>query len=88
MGGRKLSPRVSKLETLLDVRCELGRVYREGRRELISVDRQRVLVTTLNSLASVIRDSELESRVSALEDMNVRFIGSSPIRVGRLAYGG
>jgi hypothetical protein len=68
MSGKKLSPRVGKLESLLDVRCELGRLYREGRREQLSVDRQRVLVTTLNALAAAIRDSDIEARVARLEE--------------------
>ena len=67
MGDKKLSTRVGKLESLLDVRCELGRVYREGRREQISVDRQRVLITNLNALSTVIRDGDIEQRLAALE---------------------
>jgi hypothetical protein len=68
MTGKKLSARVSKLETLLDVRVELGRIYREGRREQLSTDRQRVLITNLNSLAAVIRDSDIETRLNVVEE--------------------
>lgn len=60
------SPRL-RLATIRDCRRELAKVYIEARRGLLPATEAARLGWLLQTLVSVIRDSELEERISKLE---------------------
>lgn len=57
-----------KLDTLLDVRREMAKVYRESRSELIDPAAATKLVWMLQAVGKVIEGSDLEKRIEALEN--------------------
>lgn len=59
--------RVSRLKTLDDVRVELGKIYREARTEKLPLDQAKGLAYLLQVMSGLIKETELERRVSALE---------------------
>jgi hypothetical protein len=62
-------PRIAPLNSALDCRRELARVYRMARRgELETHDLTRY-AHTLQIMVGMIRDSDMEKRISVLEDM-------------------
>lgn len=56
-----------RLETIDDVRAELGRVYRAARAEQLDVAAASKLAHILQILVRVIEGSQLERRIEALE---------------------
>lgn len=61
-------PRVVRLKTLDDVRVEMARLYREARREEIDASKAGKLAYLLTQVAALIRDTDLEHRIAALEE--------------------
>jgi hypothetical protein len=57
-----------RLDSLGGVRRELARLYHLSRTEQIGIDRSRNLVTILNSITNVLKESDIEDRLRALED--------------------
>jgi hypothetical protein len=66
--------RVSRLRTLDDVRVELARVYREARTRKLPLDQAKGLAYLLQVMSGLIKETELERRVAALEGVT----GESP----------
>jgi hypothetical protein len=67
------TPRKSKrlrLGNIREVRREIAAVYAEARRRVIPTQEATRLVYILVSLSNMIRDSELEERITALEKLN------------------
>jgi hypothetical protein len=62
--GRK--PRI-RLDSLVRVRTELTKLYREGRDGERDVSEARQLATILSMIAKILSDGELEARLEALE---------------------
>ena len=65
--SEKRKIRIARLETPLDVRCELGRVYRALRNDQMSPDKARACATVLNLMTTIMRDTDLEKRIVELE---------------------
>ncbi len=59
-----------RLSTIDEVRKEMAAVYREARHGLIPISDGAKLTYMLNVLVGVIRDGELEVRITALEAQN------------------
>ena len=59
-----------RLGNIKDVRHEIARVYRETRLGMIPTQEATRLVYMLISLGNMIKDSEFEERISALEKLN------------------
>lgn len=60
-------PSVRRLKTAEDVRVALAKIYRGLESDQIEVGKGRALVYVLATLSSVIRDSDIERRLDALE---------------------
>ncbi len=60
-------PSVRRLKTAEDVRVALAKLYRDLERDEVDPKKGRVLVYVLATLSSVIRDSDIEKRLEALE---------------------
>ena len=60
--------RIGPLETPIDCRRELARVYRESRRGQISTADAGRFANILQTLVSMSRDIDLEARIKALEE--------------------
>ncbi len=58
----------AKLDTLQDVRKEAARVYREARSGLIEAQEATKLVWCLQAVGKLITESDLEARITALEN--------------------
>jgi len=56
-----------RLNNIKEVRLELSRVYREARLGTLQTSEATRLVYMLISLGNMIKDSELEERITALE---------------------
>lgn len=63
---------VKRLKTANDVRIELGRLYRAIEADQVEPTKARVLVYTLTTLGNLIRDTDLERRLEALEAIGDR----------------
>ena len=61
-------PRVGKLDTILQVRRELARIYRLARAESMDVQLFRACVFALQTLSTLIKDDALEQRIAHVED--------------------
>ena len=59
-----------KLDTLLDVRKEMAKVYREARSGLIDNADGTKQIWMLAAIGKVIVEYDLERRIDALEDMS------------------
>jgi hypothetical protein len=59
--------RISRLKSLDDVRVELAKVYREARASKLPLDQAKGLAYLLSLMPAMIKDSDLERRVNALE---------------------
>lgn len=59
--------RVSRLKTLDDVRIELAKVYREARIKELPMHDAKGLAYLLQGMSAVLKDTELERRIAALE---------------------
>jgi hypothetical protein len=59
-------PRI-RLDSLIRVRTELVKIYREGRDGERDVVEARQLATILSMIAKILSDGELEARLEALE---------------------
>lgn len=59
--------RPTDLKTLDDIRLELGKVYRDTKAGTLALPMSRQLAYLLQVLASVVKDSDLEARLEALE---------------------
>jgi len=59
--------RVTRLKTLDDVRLELSNVYREARRKKLPMHDAKGLAYLLQGLSAVMKDTELERRIGAIE---------------------
>lgn len=59
--------RVTRLKTLDDVRVELGRIYREARTKKLPLDQAKGLAYLLQVMSALMKDTELERRIVALE---------------------
>jgi hypothetical protein len=69
-GASTRGPRVGRLNRVADVARELRRIYRLSRSgELDTVDLGR-LANTLQILVGILKTSDLEERIEALEQMN------------------
>ena len=66
--GKQGKTRGLKLTTLADLRKAMGTVFNDLKKDQISCDKARALATDGNSLRAVLVDSELESRIKALEE--------------------
>ena len=58
---------VSRLNNVIACRREIARVYREGRQGKIETQDMTRFVSVLQTLVNVLRDSDLEKRIEALE---------------------
>ena len=58
----------AKLDTAIDIRKEMAKLYRETRSGLLDIQDSTKLVWILASIAKVIESAELEARMKALED--------------------
>ena len=58
----------AKLDTAVDIRKEMSKLYRETRSGLLDIQDSTKLVGILASIAKVIESAELEARMKALED--------------------
>jgi hypothetical protein len=63
-------PRVGRLKTLEDVRAEMGKVYRAARRGELDVSTAGKLGYLLSQLAALVKDTDIEKRIAALEKRN------------------
>ena len=61
------SPRIGALQTAIDCRRELARVYRLGRVGDVTTQDMTRFASVLQMLINAIREGELESRVEQLE---------------------
>jgi hypothetical protein len=59
--------RVSRLRRLDDVRAELARVYRQARADQLPVEKAKAFAYLLQVLSGLLKDTELERRIAALE---------------------
>ena len=59
-----------RLNNIKEVRLELSRVYREARLGTLQTSEATRLVYMLIALGNIIKDSELEERITALEKLN------------------
>ena len=59
--------RVTRLKTLDDVRLELSKVYREARTNKLPLDTAKGLGYLLTLVSALLKDTQLEQRISALE---------------------
>lgn len=57
----------ARLQTVNDVQTQLARIFREARSGLIDVGDASRLANILSILGRMIGDSELESRIAAIE---------------------
>jgi hypothetical protein len=57
-----------KLDSLGDIRREMGRIYREARSEKLPTGEASRLVFMLASIGRIIADSDLERRIQQLEE--------------------
>lgn len=57
----------AKLDTISDIKREMGRVYRECRSGLLDAQAATKQTWILQAIGKIIADSELEQRVEALE---------------------
>lgn len=62
-----LPPKVGPLTTLTRVRAELARVYKDARQGLVSTPDASRLAFVLMSLAKLIEQTDLETRMAAIE---------------------
>jgi len=60
-------PNVSRLDSVISCRREIARVYKEGRKGKIETQDMTRFVSVLQTLVNVLRDSDLEKRIEALE---------------------
>lgn len=60
-------PAVMRLKTADDARRALAQVIRDLKANTIDVGRARCMVYALATLATIVRDSDLEARLAALE---------------------
>jgi hypothetical protein len=60
-------PRVVRLKTLDDVRVEMARLYREARVGDMDASKAGKLAYLLTQIAALVRDTDLERRLTALE---------------------
>lgn len=58
----------AKLSTVRDIKNEMSRVYLDTRRGKIDVADSTKLIYILNTIGKTIVDSEIESRIEALEN--------------------
>jgi hypothetical protein len=58
---------VGRLDSLANVRKELSKIYKESRQNDLDPQTATRLASILMNIASLIRDSDLESRIAALE---------------------
>lgn len=63
-------PERIRLGNIRDVRHEAARVYREARNGVIPAQEATRFIYMLLSLSNMIKDSELEERITALEKLN------------------
>jgi hypothetical protein len=67
----RLSPSPSRatieLETVKDCQCEMARIYRESRDQLIDVQDGSKFIYMLSAMAKVMEVSDMEARITALE---------------------
>ncbi len=60
----------AKLDTLIDVKKEMGKIYREARTGLIDSQDATKQVWMLQAIGKVIVDAELEKRIELLEKLS------------------
>ena len=60
--------RLSKITTSEEIGLEMRRVYRQVRRDEIDMNYAKGLIHILNTIVSVIRDTDFEKRLEALEE--------------------
>ena len=66
--GKKLrKPRIGRLNSALDVRREMARVYKKARHGEIDLNALSVYIKALVAMIGPIRESELEERIKKLE---------------------
>jgi hypothetical protein len=58
----------AKLNTAVDIRKEMSKLYRETRSGLLDIQDSTRLVWILASIAKVIESAEMETRLKALEE--------------------
>lgn len=59
----------AKLDTLQDVRREMAKLYRESRSGVLDVQDATKLTWMLQAVGKVIEGSDLETRISKLEEL-------------------
>ena len=59
--------RIAPLESAIDCRRELARVYRQARRGEISTQDMSRFANLLQTMVGMIRDTDIEARVAELE---------------------
>jgi hypothetical protein len=62
------APRISRLKSAIDVRRELGKLYRQLRTGSVDDREARTSVMILSACLVAIRDGDYDERLSALED--------------------
>ena len=67
MSEKKRKVRIGRLDTVGGVVTEMGRVYRQARRDEIEVDTASKLVYMLTQLRAALEVVSLEDRIAALE---------------------
>jgi hypothetical protein len=66
---KKPIPRFGALKTAIDCRRELARTYRQYRRGEIDDREAKTSGYLLQTLVGIIREGDLDARISALEEM-------------------
>ena len=66
--GRFKTSKGAEAHDAADLRKAMGTVFNDLKKDQISCDKARALATDGNSLRAVLVDSELESRIKALEE--------------------
>jgi hypothetical protein len=66
--GKPPTPRRPTLSTAMDVKREMGKLYRLARAQMIPLEDASKATYILTSIAKIIEASELEARIKALED--------------------
>ena len=62
--------RIAPLDSAIDCRRELARVYRQARRGEINTQDMSRFANLLQTMVGMIRDSDLEARVAELEQQS------------------
>ena len=65
---KQRNPRIGALQTAIDCRRELARIYRAGREGKVATQDMTRFASVLQILIGAIRDGDFEERLKALEE--------------------